>query len=449
MADAHPLLGRLNNALKPILTLDYTHPITESSDGALPLCQILEDLLNNEMKSVALFRSTSGWDYIENLADCLPTESLLKQIRSSVRSGLGRLRAFIRLALNEASFPEYLSALAWNKSLTATYYHDRSLLRDEELVGILLLLFVALKPYKFDLPVTKDLDREDYWTVIVKPFPSPSYQDSDHASLSKSSLPSVSAPSIIQALKPVSHSVDLPPRLNSPQKGSLAAVASPSSHDAYIAGRKRSTRKSKPKVATIGHSAEEVEEREHLTLVNQLASTRQQLLTYEIDLETEKQRRQILQGRFDLLQTEVSRYQKDVSSLQEELDMWKKMVSSSPAASVPGASLPSVDAAASRPQRSLATQISQPQVDSTLLTAQIKEFLETGIIPESYMALIEDDHASSASQPSPTFFDTLNATRQEISELFSFDSLENLIDDYSRSFESIFQSSTTTTTTTK
>ena len=69
------------------------------------------------------FFSSSLWDFLECLQSSLPgTSEFLVTIKQYSKTPTGRSRIFIRLALNDKSFSEYISALCWNTSLLKYYY---------------------------------------------------------------------------------------------------------------------------------------------------------------------------------------------------------------------------------------------------------------------------------------------------------------------------------------
>lgn len=449
MTDSHPLLQRLNLALKQILALDYKTPVTESYEGVLQLCEVLEELLSTDLKSVALFRSTNAWDYLENLADCMPAESFLKQIRSVVRTGQGRVRAFIRYALCESSFPEYLSALAWNKNLTTSYYHDRALLRDEELVSILLLLFVALKPYKFDLPVTKELDRDDYW-AFIKPYVPPALKEPQERRLH--SVVSASAPSVVH-LGP-SDRQSAPDTPGTPESEPDLDATTDGEGQAGVGGAgKRKTRKKKAKVATIGGTAEETELKDQMELAMQLKKTKSQVLTYEIDLETERQRRQMLQDRINLLEKELNQHNQTIASLHEELVIWKEATKTSGVTRSSSLKPPlsTADRICNGGTGDLSTKNNsdedcvarlQPALD------QIDEYFRTGNFPTQQptadattSSSSHDDRTTSHddAEEHQTTLRRLNQMTADLHDLTSFDSLQSNLENFAQSLRALGQ----------
>jgi len=132
------------------------------------LCYMIEKILEHGIKDVSLFGTgTYFWSYLENLDKCLPgadVKSLIKKVKDTISGNLGRGRVFIRVTLNDGSFIEYISALAWNTQLTTTYYRETAILRNEHHMSLFIAMLDNIKPFKFDF-VLKDkaLDDPDYW----------------------------------------------------------------------------------------------------------------------------------------------------------------------------------------------------------------------------------------------------------------------------------------------
>jgi len=68
------------------------------------------------------------------------------------------------LTLNEGSITEYLRALIWNPTLTAEFYRDTAILRNDEQTTTILAILENARHFKFNF-VLKDklLDEMDYW----------------------------------------------------------------------------------------------------------------------------------------------------------------------------------------------------------------------------------------------------------------------------------------------
>lgn len=126
--------------------------LTEQNSNVRRLLKSIEDVLHHQVKPPRFGQVPKVWKYLENLDQCLPgTTGTLQSgnhrthtrvscvscyvltvcvvcvdtVRQYGDSDYARVRLFIRLALNERALSEYLSALAWNQSLT-TYANSPS-----------------------------------------------------------------------------------------------------------------------------------------------------------------------------------------------------------------------------------------------------------------------------------------------------------------------------------
>jgi hypothetical protein len=134
------------------------------------ICYLIEKILLHGVKT-SFFGATREWKYLEHLNQCLPgTDAFLHQVRALGNSDCARTRLFIRLALNENSLGDYLSALAWNAETTEAHYKNGALMKEIEYRDTFLLLLEGLKKFQFGLCV-KDrlLERQEYWGIVGVP----------------------------------------------------------------------------------------------------------------------------------------------------------------------------------------------------------------------------------------------------------------------------------------
>jgi hypothetical protein len=136
------------------------------------LCYSIEGILEQGRKEVSVFSSTSLWNYLEQVTECLPgtqAKETIKEIKDIQKGNLGRSRVFIRLTLNEHTLPEYLKALVWNIPLTESYYRESAIIRNEEHFITMLSLLESLHAVPFNFIVKdKNLEDPDYWSKLVR-----------------------------------------------------------------------------------------------------------------------------------------------------------------------------------------------------------------------------------------------------------------------------------------
>eukprot|EP00727_Mastigamoeba_balamuthi_P011665 m51a1_g7120 hypothetical protein (252) ;mRNA; f:118416-126028 len=129
---------------------------------------VIENVLGYGLNNLAWVGKTSLFEYFEHLPDCLPgTADVLEAVRRRSRSPAARTRIFIRTALNEGSFAEYMRALAWNTPLTQKYFDERSVLRSAAHNFVFVTRLESLKVLTFNLSLDEPgLDHEDYWMGV-------------------------------------------------------------------------------------------------------------------------------------------------------------------------------------------------------------------------------------------------------------------------------------------
>jgi len=115
------------------------------------------------------FGSVSLWDFVCNVERCLPgTKDVITTSRTTAKTGHGRSRLFIRLALNDKSLADYLSALVWDEKITRKYYQDFAIILHETEILEVIGYIKQLESLQFKL-FTKDateLENIEYWKNV-------------------------------------------------------------------------------------------------------------------------------------------------------------------------------------------------------------------------------------------------------------------------------------------
>ncbi|KAL6067256.1 Differentially expressed in FDCP 8, variant 2 [Balamuthia mandrillaris] len=158
------------------------NPFCERHDLAQHLCFLLEQVLSHGLNNTAFFGTSCFWSYVQHLESSLPgTGTIVKTAKKLGRSDLGKGRLFLRLALNEGSIHEYLSALLWNTALTTKHYQEASFLRSEYGEEFLKAL-EQLVPLRFSYKLNdKDLELPNFWSLItLPPLPTRVLQEEGH-----------------------------------------------------------------------------------------------------------------------------------------------------------------------------------------------------------------------------------------------------------------------------
>ena len=131
--------------------------LCESSLGVQCLCGALEQLLSHGLASTqfGIFRRTCFWQYVDSVLELSsyvkqPTPLLLAYAEPQVvvaefwqtitdtrrirdlRTGAGRGRAWLRLALQRQLLPAFLLLLAADTKLLELWYEEGALLRSED-----------------------------------------------------------------------------------------------------------------------------------------------------------------------------------------------------------------------------------------------------------------------------------------------------------------------------
>lgn len=170
-------VGTLTEKLKQtIVQLLTDHPdhetvILDDDANSQKLCYLLELVLQHGLKERLLFGTIVFWQVVERLNECLPNINyLLNMVRDCSKNNTARGRIFIRASLNDGTFTDLITGLIWNSELLKSFYKDNALLRNEESINILLMLFEQLKGVKFSLFYKdNDLEKANYWEKIFKP----------------------------------------------------------------------------------------------------------------------------------------------------------------------------------------------------------------------------------------------------------------------------------------
>jgi len=114
------------------------------------------------------------FDWVERLPACLPgTQRLIDRARTLGRTGMARLRLFIRMALNEGQLHECVRALCWDAAATARFFAPTAVVRDPVLQAQFVTRLETLAVVRFSLltaEIAGELARPDYWrTVDLRP----------------------------------------------------------------------------------------------------------------------------------------------------------------------------------------------------------------------------------------------------------------------------------------
>lgn len=92
---------------------------------------------------------------------------MIRVIREKSKTDIGRTRLFLRKAINDGALVDYLNALRYNIPLSEKYYEDYSVLRNEELGSIMILLLENIFRLRFNLSTQLvELDNDNYWQIF-------------------------------------------------------------------------------------------------------------------------------------------------------------------------------------------------------------------------------------------------------------------------------------------
>jgi hypothetical protein len=161
------------------LKVGITEMVEQYKESGIPLnenasvsrvCYIVERILQIGLKDIAIFGTTTVWDYLEEIRECLPgAEKLVDRIKSIQKTDMGRARAFIRIGLNDQMLGQSLEALVWNRELTAKYYTKESILTSEEYASIMFLLFENIKNVQLSIRVDDPLlGHLHFWDLMAR-----------------------------------------------------------------------------------------------------------------------------------------------------------------------------------------------------------------------------------------------------------------------------------------
>eukprot|EP00002_Diphylleia_rotans_P035445 TRINITY_DN7732_c0_g1_i3.p1 TRINITY_DN7732_c0_g1~~TRINITY_DN7732_c0_g1_i3.p1 ORF type:complete len:1099 (-),score=227.76 TRINITY_DN7732_c0_g1_i3:95-3391(-) len=145
------LLDRLKQAIQNIMRERGMASVEDRSILINDLCEVLEQVLQGGFKEHGFLRTRTIWSFFENLKSCIPDGSKVIQRISSLqhlRTPRGKLRAFLRLALNEKALFDYISALFY-AGHTQKYYDPNSIMMNEELQAIFYPLIESLSMENF------------------------------------------------------------------------------------------------------------------------------------------------------------------------------------------------------------------------------------------------------------------------------------------------------------
>ena len=148
--------------------------LCESSLGVQCLCGALEQLLSHGLASTqfGIFRRTCFWQYVDSVLELSsyvkqPTPLLLAYAEPQVvvaefwqtitdtrrirdlRTGAGRGRAWLRLALQRQLLPAFLLLLAADTKLLELWYEEGALLRSEDCTCAAATALSALQAFDF------------------------------------------------------------------------------------------------------------------------------------------------------------------------------------------------------------------------------------------------------------------------------------------------------------
>ncbi|EGC34200.1 hypothetical protein DICPUDRAFT_153601 [Dictyostelium purpureum] len=143
--------------------------IQDRNPSLLRICYCVEKILSNELKDVNFLSSTTMWDFLQNLPQCLPdTGRNVELAKDCTKTSIGRGRVLIRLALNDGLLEEYISSLCFSEDVLKSYYKENALLRNSEFLMMFQSLIAMLSHIQFSLAVKdKDLDKANYWEDIA------------------------------------------------------------------------------------------------------------------------------------------------------------------------------------------------------------------------------------------------------------------------------------------
>jgi len=143
--------------------------VLDKNPYLLKICFCVEKILNNNLKDVNFIGQTLMWDFLQNLPKCMPgTTEIVELAKDCSKTSLGRGRVFIRLALNEGSLGDFISALCFSSDILKSYYKDSALIRNTEFSNLFQSLLSALAHIQFSLVVKdKDLEKPNYWEEMA------------------------------------------------------------------------------------------------------------------------------------------------------------------------------------------------------------------------------------------------------------------------------------------
>eukprot|EP00049_Salpingoeca_infusionum_P004092 m.74770 g.74770 ORF g.74770 m.74770 type:complete len:1063 (-) comp12410_c0_seq1:418-3606(-) len=154
------VLERLSTAIRGlyrvISELGETAVFTEDSIHALDICFQIDAVLHDGLR-----KKYAGKDECWPLIQATTRTHLVNTLRAleMVRTKRGRVRAWIRVGLNEQSLQHFLVNLVHSKSDVDKYYEPDAMINMSEQLDVIITLLAGLENLHFNLPINiKELD---------------------------------------------------------------------------------------------------------------------------------------------------------------------------------------------------------------------------------------------------------------------------------------------------
>ena len=168
------LIQNLKDVVQEVLgdvsTLPPSSKVSDANASVVRLCYILDQILSHGLKDLHFFGSTTYWEFLRNLPDCVPSSSsFIDNIQATANSDTGRGRLFICLSLCNKTTSTDLQALLMSQEHVREYYQENAILRREEETSIVHLLLDTLGNVDFTFKLEySDLDDQDYFNVKLQ-----------------------------------------------------------------------------------------------------------------------------------------------------------------------------------------------------------------------------------------------------------------------------------------
>lgn len=165
------LMQELRKIVRELLNEHQEEGVIRSSETSNVLCSTLEAIFIHGLKETLVSKFSSvmaGPDQVPepefwSLVLVFSHRDIIQQIQklTQITTDIGRSRAWIRLALNDALLPSYMESISVQNSALGPYYKKTAFLRDSEMVSNFRDEVKAITNVSFDFPTNSCL--LNYW----------------------------------------------------------------------------------------------------------------------------------------------------------------------------------------------------------------------------------------------------------------------------------------------